>query len=498
MIHGFAKCLSCLVALLLAIPACPESSGPEFPNPGNAHMSREKQRQLGLQAAAHVYQQMPVLPDGSTETQYVRQLGQKLVNTIPSQYSWPFDFHVVAQKEINAFALPGGPMFINIGTITAAANEAQLAGVMAHEMSHVYMQHSAKQASKAQTTSLLAGIAEAALGATVGGTVAQLGEMGIQFGAQGLMLKYSRSDEAQADAVGAIILYKAGYNPQALAEFFKTLESQGGQPPQWLSDHPNPGNRELAIEKEIRNWPSESYASNSPAFLKVRQHANGVKAYTGEQIAQGAKSGQWSALNKKSGATFPSASANALNGGESAGAPASPSSSAAVASLQSVLPSEHMLIAKLGVAKISYPENWQIIAPKQRGQSLTIAPPSGIAGNDVGYGVMLNGVAPPEGERMSIDDITRYVVRDLEQNEAMQPIGNMEPIAVAGREGRTVALHSISPFLAANGQRQREQDWLVTVPQLDGSVIFLVFVAPQSQFDRFEPTFKEMLKRVQF
>src|SRR5215813_3474518 len=222
----FVRRLLCLIVLLLATRAYPQSAGPEFPNPGNAHMSRDKQRALGLQVAAQVCKQMPVLPDNSPETQYIRQLGQKLVSTIPPQYSWPFEFHVVAQKEINAFALPGGPMFINIGTITAAANEAQLAGVMAHEMSHVIMQHSAKQASKAETTGLLAGIAEAALGATVGGKaggmVGQLGQMGIQFGAQGLMLKYSRTDESQADAVGAVILYKAGYNPQALADFFKT------------------------------------------------------------------------------------------------------------------------------------------------------------------------------------------------------------------------------------------------------------------------------------
>jgi len=65
---------------------------------------------------------MPVLPDSSAETQYIRKLGKKLVATIPSQYSWPFEFHVVPQKEINAFALPGGPMFVNVGTITAAAN----------------------------------------------------------------------------------------------------------------------------------------------------------------------------------------------------------------------------------------------------------------------------------------------------------------------------------------------------------------------------------------
>ena len=156
--------------LLLVAQAYPQSTGPEFPNPGNAHMSRDEQRTIGLQTAAQVYQQMPILPDNSPETQYIRQLGHKLVATIPPQSSWPFDFHVVAQKEINAFALPGGPMFINIGTITASADEAELAGVMAHEMSHVYMQHSAKQASKAQTTGLFAGLAEAALGANVGGT----------------------------------------------------------------------------------------------------------------------------------------------------------------------------------------------------------------------------------------------------------------------------------------------------------------------------------------
>src|SRR6516165_3078371 len=169
--------------VLLATQAYPQSAAPEFPNPGNAHMSRDKQHALGLQAAAQVYQQMPVLPDDSPETQYIRQLGQKLVATIPPEHSWPFEFHVVAQKEINAFALPGGPMFVNLGAITAAANEAQLAGVMGHEMSHVYMQHSAKQAGKEETTSLLAGIAGAVLGGTgvgnmAGGLVGQLGEMG--------------------------------------------------------------------------------------------------------------------------------------------------------------------------------------------------------------------------------------------------------------------------------------------------------------------------------
>jgi beta-barrel assembly-enhancing protease len=487
--------LLCAFALLLGMQVCAQTAGPEFPNPGNAHMSREAQRQLGLKAAAQVYQTMPVLPDNSPETQYIRHLGEKLVATIPPEYSWPFEFHVVAQKDINAFALPGGPMFVNIGTITAAANEAQLAGVMAHEMSHVYMQHSAKQAAKAQTTGLLAGLAEAALGAAVGGTVAELAAAGIQMGAQGLTLKYSRTDEAQADAVGAIILYKAGYNPEALAEFFKTLETEGGQtPPQWLSDHPNPGNRQEAIEKEIRNWPPENYAGNSPEFVKVRQQAMGVKAYSGQEIAQDAKSGRWAALNKQNGATF--------NPGnefvDSAANAAAVSPHVTRVSLQSVLPSQQMVGADLGPVKLDYPDNWQVIAPRKRGEAVIIAPQAGITANGVGYGVVMNVVAARNGGPANIDEVTARLVQDMEQNDSLKPAGNAQPITVAGVEGRSVTLQSVSPFTTASSQAQKEQDWLVTVPQHDGSVIFMIFVAPQPDFERFRPTYEAVLKSLRF
>ena len=494
--RGLARGLAWWMVLLLAAQADPQSSSPEFPDPGNAHMSRDKQRALGLQAAAQVYQQMPVLPDSSPETQYIRQLGQRLVRTIPAQYSWPFEFHVVAQREINAFALPGGPMFVNLGTITAAANEAQLAGVMAHEMSHVYMQHSAKQAAKAQTTGLLAGIAGAVLGATVGGTAQELGQAGIQVSAQGLMLKYSRTDESQADAVGAVILYNADYNPQALADFFKALESQGGSPPQLLSDHPNPGNREQAIEKEIRNWPPKTYAADSADFQRTRKHAMEVRAYSGEEIAQGAKTGQWSALNQKNGATFHPTGAELA--ATSASAPAAlQSPSAPAVALDSVLPSQRMVVADLGLMKMERPENWQVMMPKQHGQSVTIAPQGGVTANGVGYGVVLNGVALSNGERMSIDEMTSRLIQDMAQNDALQQEGEPQPITVAGIQGRSVTLQSVSPF-SVNGRPDKERDWLVTVPQRDGSMIYMVFVAPQAHFDRFQPTFEAMLKSVRF
>ena len=278
-------------------------TGPQLPNPGTvAGISREQQEQLGLQAMAEVYKQMPALPDSSPVTRYVQQLGSKLVRVIPPDRSWPYQFHVIEEKDINAFALPGGPIFLNIGTILAAANEAQLAGVMSHEMSHVYMQHSVKQATKESLAQTVLGVVGGVLGAR-GGALSSLANVGLQFGVGTLFLKYSRADEAQADAVGAIIMYKAGYDPRALAQFFQQLEEQGGPGgPQFLSDHPNPGNRVAAVEKEISGWPPRNYQTNSSAFTAARQQAASVKAYTAQQIQDGAKQGLWAQQNRATGA----------------------------------------------------------------------------------------------------------------------------------------------------------------------------------------------------
>src|ERR1044072_386120 len=242
--HRAGLSLFLLTTLLLA-------QGPTKLRPGFNLFSKDQDVQLGKESAAEVRKQMTVIND-PVLTSYVNRVGKRLANSREARDSgYPFTFEVVADPTINAFALPGGPMFINTGLLKAVDNEAQLAGVMAHEMSHVILRHGTNQASKANLLQLPAVLAGTVVGN--GSMMGQLAQLGIGLGFNSVLLKFSRTDESQADALGAKMMSEAGYNPIEMARFFEKLEAEGGsRGPEFLSDHPNPGNRMRAIEAEIR------------------------------------------------------------------------------------------------------------------------------------------------------------------------------------------------------------------------------------------------------
>jgi beta-barrel assembly-enhancing protease len=484
-----SRILALCLALLIAFPAWSAKSvvAPQLPDPGHPSMSRQKQEQLGLQTAAEVYKQMPVLPDSSPVTQYVQRLGKKLVTVIPPQHSWPYQFHVIQQTDINAFALPGGPIFINIGTINAADSEAELAGVMSHEMSHVYMQHSAKQAPKQEWANILG-----ALGGLLGGAAGDLAQMGIQFGAGTLLMKYSRGDEAQADAVGAIIMYKAGYDPRAMAEFFQKIEKLSGNGgPQFLSDHPNPGNRVEAVAKEIAHWPPEKYLAASPAFLEAKQQAQEIKGYSAQQISDGAKSGLWAEQNRQAGAVPPNVQAADVQAAASAPAPASAATLSNV-SYQQVAPNGSLQTYQGADFSISYPSNWQA-TPGQT--SATLAPAAAIGENAVAYGAIVSSAQ--NVDNTSLNDATQGLIQNLQQtNPGLRIYDSPRKIQAAGGDALSTVLEGKSP-IQQNGQSLPERDWLITLARPEGGMLHVVFIAPEKEFSQLQPTFQKMLDSLQ-
>jgi predicted Zn-dependent protease len=244
--------------------------------------------QLGRQAAAQVRQQLPMLRDRPTDA-LVDAIGRRLVASVPGRFKQPafrYSFDVVNLREINAFALPGGPMFLHRGMLQAARTDDEVAGVMAHELSHVVLRHGTLQAAKAQKFQLGA-LAGQVLGAIVGGQKGAIIAQGSQFGLGTYFLKYSREYEREADLLGAQMMARAGYDPRQMANMFRTIQQQGGSGPEFLSDHPDPGNRYDAIVREARSLRVTGAASTGPAFNSVRSRlAQMPPAPTSQQVAR--------------------------------------------------------------------------------------------------------------------------------------------------------------------------------------------------------------------
>jgi hypothetical protein len=434
----------------------------------------QQQIELGQKAVKQVYQQMPVLPDSSPVTKYVQGLGQKLAAQAPG-YPWPFNFHVVNVTDINAFALPGGSIFVNLGTIQAADDEAQLAAVMAHEISHVVLQHSVCNLEKERRVGILAGLGELASGVLLGdSTVGALAAKGIGLTAGLSFLRMSRGAEQQADLEGVGILYDAGYDPRAMPQFFETIESKYGKGgAQFLSDHPNPGNRTEYVDREISTFvPKAHYVTNSPSFARTHKVVAGMHAYTSKEV----DSGVW---KTKSPNQTVSTGVNQYN-------PNSPTNT----TIDTTPPRQWTTFAGSGFT-MQVPSTWRTAGNQS---SAMVAPLGGIAtsGNsqssNLVYGV-LTDVYHPDQAAGSTDMFNELLAELTRENPGLQP-GSVSRINIGDIAADTV--HSVNP--SANNGRG-EHDWIVGVPQ-NGAMRYFVFVAPETDFEKMRPTFEHMLNSI--
>ena len=419
---------------------------------------------------------MPVLPDSSPVTQYVQQLGMKLVQYAPGA-KWPYQFHVVNQRDINAFALPGGPIFINLGTIQAAETEAQLAGVMAHEISHVVMRHATCNITKQQGQAPFWELGQLAAGIFLPGAGGALAAQGVGAAAGMTFLKMGRDAEKQADLLGTDILYDAGYDPRGMVQFFEVIQGKyGSGGNQFLSDHPNPGNRTEYVNAEIATLPPrENSVKTTPQFQKIKQIVSGMHAYSLQEISSGA----W-----KADRSNPVQAANppAQGSPDSASAPPQP---------VSFQPSGQWTLFNGRYFSLQYPDNWKS-AEDRKGNAM-IAPPSGVTASGNGnatvhYGLLIEGFRPARSADLSA--ATDQLIREIQQqNPGIQAVTPVSDVEVNDRAAKSVEF--ANPGVAG---RADEHDWLVTLQTNNGSVRYLVFVAPQNDFEALRRTYEQMLR----
>src|SRR5829696_5510154 len=284
-----------LIAAVLAVSVVNASAQTKIVAPKNKYSPADDVK-LGREAAQEVEKELPVMRDEQINS-YLNSIGRRLANAIPPEFRHPefrYSFTGVNLREINAFALPGGPMYVNRGMIEKAHNEGEVAGVVAHELSHVALRHGTAQQTKA-TPLAIGQIAGQIAGAIIGGTKGAIVAQGSQFGLGTIFMKYSRAYEKDADILGSRIMAAAGYDPRDMANLFRTIEKESGPGgPQWMSDHPNPGNRVEYINKEaqlLRVPPNP--LRNTQGFQNAQAHLRSLPAApSAEDVARNRNAGR--------------------------------------------------------------------------------------------------------------------------------------------------------------------------------------------------------------
>ncbi|HEX8561039.1 MAG TPA: M48 family metallopeptidase [Pyrinomonadaceae bacterium] len=435
-------------------PAGVQRSAPSF-RPGFNLFSPEQDVEVGRQSAAQIAREAPPLADAEI-ADYVSRLGARLAAHAPGE-KFPYQFRVVASREVNAFALPGGFIFVNAGTLAAARNEGELAGVVAHEIMHVALRHGTSQASKAYVARRGLGVLRSVVGdgEDIGGVIDTVGGAGANM----LFLKFGRTAERQSDIGGAQLMAAAGYDPRDMAGFFETLAGAGGRRvPEFLSDHPDPGNRVASINEVIPSLKvSPRPTRDTPEFERVKARL------TGRRLPA-------SAEPERRGPREP-------EDVEPAARPARPDGEAAEAR------------APDGSFAFAYSRNWEALRVSE---TEYIFAPEGAYGRRDGaayvtHGVFVGTVGVEGGDLEAATDA--FLRQQLAANPDFQAQGAPRRVGLAGREAFAVVVAGPSPVTG-----KLEVNLVHTAFTSDGRLFYLIAVAPEEEFESYRPSFEGVLR----
>jgi Zn-dependent protease with chaperone function len=460
----FMKALP-VVAVALAVSAAFAAAQTVVKAPKN-RFSPQQDVELGREAAAEVRQQYPIITDERI-TRYLTEMGDRLVAAAPSDLKQPvyeYAFTPVNLKEINAFALPGGPMFVHRGMFDAAAAEGEVVGVMAHELSHVLLRHGTANASKAQNPWLQLGqLAGQIGGAVVGGGVGSVIAQGSQFGLGTLLLKYSRDYEKQADLLGAQIMARAGYDPRQLARMFETIEKEsksgGGGGPQWMSSHPDPGNRTQYITKEAELLNIGAAADTSGFQVAKTAFASLPPAKSMGDLARG-KGGS-------GGGKEPI---------QSVGTPGQPVPAPA---------SQYRTVSGGKIFQADVPSNWTTVPSNS---SIKVVPQNGY-GPLNGEVVFSHGVefGVVKAQSRDLQEATNAWINAVsESNPKLRASGPQQPMRISQRSAIGTPLVNPSPL---GGE---EHIGLYTTFLADGSLFYYITIVPENDARAYQQAFRRI------
>jgi len=422
---------------------------------------------LGRQAAAEAEQKFPLLRDSEVDA-YVERVGQRLVAAIPSEFQHPefhYYFKVLNASDINAFALPGGPMYVNRGMIQAARTEGEMAGVMAHEMSHVALRHGTAQATKAQKYAVGAGVA-GILGTIFGGPAAGQAS---QYPFQIYLTKFSREYETEADLLGARIMANAGYDPRDLANVFRTLEQQGSGGGGFLSDHPSPANRYARINQEAQNLRvNTAMRTDDRQFFAIRERLNGYpRAQTMAEI-------------QRSGRRYPNQGDNYPNGDRTGYPNTTPRG-------RVEYPSSRFRTYNEGSFTVSVPDNW-----RELNENGIWFAPNGAYGSANGQAVFTHAVnfGTAQTNYRSLQQATNDFINSLQRaSNNLRSNTGYQRVDIDGRSGLLLTLNNLNE---ATGERETVS--VATTLLRNGQLFYMIGVSPSNEYNTYQNTFSQILR----
>jgi Zn-dependent protease with chaperone function len=424
----------------------------------------EQDVQLGREAAAEVRREYPVIENAALAG-YLDRLGRQLVEVAPPEFNQPlfqYSFTPVNLKDINAFALPGGPMFVNRGMFEAAASEGEVVGVMAHELSHVLLRHGTANATKAQGFQL-GQLAGAIAGAVVGGGWGQVISQGSQFGLGTWLLKYSREYEKQADLLGAQIMARAGYDPRDLGRMFETIQKQSGSgAPQWMSSHPDPGNRSAYIAKEAASLQIAQRNIRAADFQSARSTFASLPP--AQSMAELARRTETSAEPGTAGSAP-----------GRIGDPVPP-------------PSPQFRSAQGGrLFDVEVPSNWRSVAANS---SIKFVPENGY-GVVNGHGVFTHGVefgVTPASSRDLVEATRTLLTAFKRDNPELRQQGEARQIRLSQRTALGI------PLVNRGASGRPEQIGLHTMFLADGNLFYFATIVPQDDAAAYDAAFARVAR----